>query len=247
VAAVPLTEVDVLESDESLPEVPRCPSPWVLKASAYVLAVRMPEDVLDRAAFVPASLRGKRTGSTSYVLYVDYQQADCGPYQELLVAPATFAFDEGHYPSITRIYVSTYQSVVNGRINWGIPKDRADFSAQRGSDHVDAVTVSRDGRVFADMRFKPYGLTFPVTSKLLPAGLRTLMQHWRGNSYKFTLSAHGSLRMAKLVDWHFDPTYFPDLARGKVIAAGYFPSFEMTFPVATIKPVSGAVAGEAQL
>ncbi len=226
---------EVIEREEVLPQVPLHPAPWLLHASAYVLAVRMPEDVIDTASFVPASLAGKRTGHTAYVLFVDYKQSNCGPYQELLVSPAVYDFGDGHYPTITRIYVSTYESVVNGRINWGIPKDRADFSVERGKDNVDRVRVSRDGHVFADMRFKPYGLTFPVTSALLPAGLRTLMQHWRGKSYRFTLSAKGNLRMAKMVEWTFDPKMFPDLARGKVLMAGYFPSFEMTFPVATVR------------
>ena len=229
----------VLDHEQALPQVALKPAPWLLKASAYVAAVRMPEDVLDGAAFVPPSLAGKRTGQTAYVLFVDYHTADCGPYSELLVAPAVYDFgEEGHFPTITRIFVSTYDSVVNGRRNWGIPKDRADFSIERGSDKVDHVRVSRDGRVFADMRFKPYGLTFPVTSALLPAGLRTLMQHWRGKSYRFTLSAKGGLKMAKVVNWSFDPQMFPDLARGKVLAAGYFPNFDMTFPVATVRDLT---------
>ena len=225
----------VLERDEQLPQVARHPAPWLLQASAYVLAVRMPDDLLDRESFAPPSLAGKRCGNISYVLYVDYSAANCGPYQELIVAPAVYDFGEGRYPSITRIYVETYDSVVNGRLNWGIPKDRADFQREAAgkSDHI---RVSRDGHVFADMRFQSFGLTLPVTSWLLPAGLRTLMQHWQGKSYRYTISAKGSMRMAKLVEWKFDTKYFPDLARGKVLAAAYFPTFEMTFPVAVVTP-----------
>lgn len=232
------TESLVLEPDSALPAVPLKPSPWELEASAYVLAVRMPEDVIDQASFVPDRLSGKRCGNTAYVLFVDYRRADVGPYQEILVAPAVYDFGEGHYPTITRIYVSTYDSVVNGRINWGIPKDRADFTVERGPKNVDHIRVARDGHVFADMKFSAFGLALPVTSWVLPAGLRTLMQYWQGKSYKFTLSSKGSLKMAKLVDWRFDPQFFPDLARGKVIAAGYFPNFEMTFPVATVAPLT---------
>ena len=228
----------VLESDGALPQVPLKPAPWVLEASAYVLAVRMPEDVIDHASFVPPVLAGKRRGHTAYVLYVDYRKADVGPYRELLVAPAVYDFGEdGEYPTITRIYVETYDSVVNGRRNWGIPKDRADFAVEQVAKNTDQVKVSRDGRVFADMKFSSYGLSLPVTSWVLPAGLRTLMQHWQGKTYKFTLSAKGSMKMAKLVEWRFDPQYFPDLARGKVLAAAYFPNFEMTFPVAQIRDV----------
>jgi len=227
----------LLEPDEALPQVPLKPAPWRLEASAYVLAVRMPEDVIDRASFVPPVLAGKRRGQTAYVLYVDYKVADVGPYQELLVAPAVYDFGEGEYPTITRIYVSTYESVVNGRRNWGIPKDRADFAAETVAKNTDAVRVSRDGRVFADMKFQSYGLALPVTSWVLPAGLRTLMQYWHGKTYRFTISAKGSMKMAKMIEWRFDPEYFPDLARGKVLAAAYFPHFEMTFPVSQVREV----------
>jgi hypothetical protein len=230
-------EDGVLEPEASLPQVPLAPAPWLLKASAYVLAVRLPGDVLDQHSFVPGTLQGKRRGETSYMMYVNYESTPVGPYEELLLAPAVFAYPQGNYPSITRIYVSTYESVVNGRINWGIPKDRADFNAQRGADAIDHITVSRNGRVFAEMRLKPFGLALPVTSKVLPAGLRTLIQPWCDKTYRFTLTAKGSLKMAKLVDWHFDPELFPDLARGKVLAAGYFPSFEMTFPVSDVQPL----------
>jgi hypothetical protein len=224
----------VLERDEDLPHVARHPAPWQLQASAYVLVLRMPDDVLDRGAFAPPSLAGKRCGNISYVLYVDYRGAPCGPYQELMVAPAVYDFGEGRYPSITRIYVSTYDSVVSGRANWGIPKDRADFQHER-EGKLDRIRVAREGHVFADMRFQPQGLAVPVMSWLLPSRLLTLTQHWQGKSYRFTLSAKGRMSLAKLVDWKFDPKYFPDLARGKVIAGAYFPTFDMTFPVATVQ------------
>ena len=232
------TQKLLLETDDVLPQVERKPAPWLLEASAYVLVVRLPEDLIDRAAFVPESLAGKRRGQTAYVLYVDYRSSDCGPYRELLVAPAVYDFGEGVYPTITRIFVSTYDSVVNGRANWGIPKDRADFSTEQVAKNTEHVRVSRDGQVFADMRFHSFGLPLPVTSKLLPGGLFTLIQHWQGKSYKTALSAKGNMKLAKLVEWQFDPNYFPDLARGKVLAAAYFPKFEMTFPVAQVRDLA---------
>jgi hypothetical protein len=224
----------VLERDEQLPKVALHPAPWQLQASAYVFVVRMPDEVLDREAFAPPSLAGKRCGNTSYFLYVDYRASNCGPYHEMMVAPAAYDFGEDRYLSITRIYVSTYDSVVNGRANWGIPKDRADFLRER-EGKIDHIQVSRDGHVIADMRFKPFSLAVPVTSWLLPSGLRTLMQHWQGKSYRFALSAKGSMRLGKVIEWKFDPKLFPDLARGKVIAGAHFPTFDMTFPIPRVQ------------
>lgn len=227
----------VLEADQSLPQVPRAPAPWQLEGSAYVMLVRMPEDVLDHAAFVPASLAGKRKSRVSVVMWVDYHKSNCGPYRELLVVPASFATDGGTYHSISRIYVSTYDSVVNGRANWGIPKDRADFSAGPAADGGEHLSASRDGHVFAELSVRAFGPTLPVRSWLLPPSVLTLVQHWLGQSYRLTLKAGGVMRMAKLQSWRFDPQYFPDLARGRVLAAAYLPRFEMEFPVAQVKPL----------
>jgi hypothetical protein len=232
----------VLEPD-GLPDVPLKQAPWQLHGSGYVLVVRMPEQLIDEHGFVPPSLVGKRRGRTAYVLYMDYESSDCGPYRELLITPARFAFETGTYASVTRIYVSSYDSVVNGRLNWGIPKDHADFSVEHPEKRVDQVSVSRDGHVFAQMRLQNYGLNLPVHSSLMPASMRTLTQHWRGKEYGITLSAQGSLRLAKVLDWHFDAKYFPDLTQARVITAAYLPKFVMTFPVATqrdLQPMAAA-------
>src|ERR1700761_8425865 len=108
----------VPDPDPPVPDVPAHPAPWQLTASAYLLLVKLPEPMLDDGTFVPPALVKKRRSGISLVLLVDYQKADCGPYRELMLIPASFAFDQGTYPSITRIYVSTYESAVNGRRNW---------------------------------------------------------------------------------------------------------------------------------
>jgi len=225
----------VLEPDTALPSVPLCPAPWQLRASAYVFAVLMPEDVLDGAAFVPDELVPRRKNRISVAMFVDYESTNVGPYRELLVTPASFAHAEGTYPSITRIYVSSYDSVVNGRINWGIPKDRADFERENAAGGSEIVRASRDGHTFAELVLRPHGPTLPVRSWLLPAALRTLVQHWHGKSYRFTLSASGKARLASVERWSFDPQYFPDLARGRVLTGAYLPHFEMVFPVAEVR------------
>ena len=236
-AAAESTTPRVLEPDSALPDVPAHPAPWQLTASAYMLLVKLPEHVLDQGAFVPPALVGKRRSGLSVVLLVDYQKADCGPYGELMLIPAAFAFDQGNYLTITRIFVSTYESAVNGRRNWGIPKDRADFAVERDAKGCDRVRVSRDGHTFADFELRAFGPSLPVRSWMLPTPVRSLMQHWNKQSYSFELLASGSMRMASLRSWSFDPQYFPDLAQGRVLAAAHFPKFEMLFPVPEMKPL----------
>jgi hypothetical protein len=237
-------ETLVWEAD-GLPQVPSYPAPWLLRGSGYVIAVRMSEDVLQQQSFVPPSLAGKEHGRTAAVMLFNYESSNCGPYRELLIAPAVFDFPQGHFASITRIYVSSYESVVNGRKNWGIPKDYAEFAVSRGDDQVEQVALSRAGHVFAEFQLKAWGPRLPAYGNLLPASLRTLVQHWRGKSYSLTLQAKGSMRMAKLLDWRFDPAYFPDLSRCRVLTAMYLPSFEMTFPVAGVQDIPRAADGSA--
>lgn len=228
-------EPAVLAPDATLPEVPAYPAPWTLRAEAYVVAVRMPEDTLDTAAFVPQALVPARRSRTSIMMFVQYKQAVCGPYRELLVAPAAYATQAGTHPSITRIFVSTYESVVNGRRNWGIPKEFADFERET-HDSRDRIEVSRDGHSFAQLDLRGYGPAWPVRTWLLPAGIRTLVQHWNGRRFRFTLRASGRARLAKVDRWQFDPHYFPDLARGRVLTATHLPDFEMTFPEPAVEP-----------
>src|SRR5574343_636748 len=104
------------------------PAPWTLRGRGYILAIRMPQAVLDDCPHTPAELRASRRGALSLAMLVDYAESPAGPYQELLFIPGTFDFQGQRHPSISRIFVSTMASVVNGRRNWGIPKDRCDFS-----------------------------------------------------------------------------------------------------------------------
>ncbi|GAA5887476.1 hypothetical protein JCM16303_003430 [Sporobolomyces ruberrimus] len=53
-----------------------------------------------------------------------------GAYDELLYIPGLFSKEEKpeeYFLTTTRIYVSTDLSVANGRVEWGIPKHRAEF------------------------------------------------------------------------------------------------------------------------
>jgi Acetoacetate decarboxylase (ADC) len=235
----PMTaEALVLDSPASLPEVPRHAAPWRLQGSAYAVLVRLTADADDDPWFVPPSLRGKRDSRLAILLLVDYAHSECGPYRELMALGAGFDFGGESRPSITRIYVSTFESVVNGRANWGIPKDRADFAVERTAAHAERITVSRDGRTVARLDLQGFGLALPVTGAMLPPSWRTITQHWHGQEYRIALAAKGKARLARVVDWSFDPELFPDFAGTRVLAAAHLPSFEMTFPVAQVRPIA---------
>ena len=230
----------MLQPNERLPDVPRHRPPWSLTGSGWVVALRLPADSPARGAFLPDRLAGQVRSPVSLLMYVDYIESGCGPYRELLFIPGTLPFDDGrrHF-TISRIVVSTWDSVVNGRENWGIPKDRADFDvAPAGPDDRDLrVRVTEDdGREMCSLRFgrRAFAPSFPVPGRLLPEGLRTLAQRFDDRTYYYAPSTSGRVRPGRLLDWSFDAGLFPDLRGSSVVATLEVERFRMTFPVARV-------------
>jgi hypothetical protein len=222
----------VLET--SVPAVATVPAPWKLTGSGYVFMIRLPRTMTDDDLFTPPQLRGKRVGNVATLMIVDYATSGVGPYRELLVTPGVFQGEQGRFHSVTRIYVSTYESVANGRVNWGIPKDVANFSIDESESGRADIVVSRAGRSLAQLRVGARGFPFPIWSGFLPAARRTLVQPWGGKTYRIAPTAHGFVRRARIFDFRFDAELFPDLSRGTVVAGFHLPRFTMTFPVAEL-------------
>lgn len=223
---------------DNLPRVPMAPAPWQLRGQGYILAVRLPDSFLDNQSFLPDTQRPTRRGRLAYVMFVDYQQSDAGPYHELLYIPGSLAFGARRHLSISKIYVSTWDSVVNGHENWGIPKERCDFKVSYGVNGVDEVRLMLDGQVIAELDFRPRLFRLPFNGKLVPARFRTLAQHFKGREFTYIPSARGHIRPASLVRSRFDSRYFPDISQGTVVACVKVTDFDMTFPVATIRPLA---------
>jgi hypothetical protein len=222
------------QPDESLPDVTRVPAPWSLRGHAWLVALRLPAGDPARTAFVPPELRGTVKSAFSVLMCVAYDEAPCGPYRELLFIPGTMNFGDARHPSISRILVSTWDSVVNGRSNWGIPKDRADFEWVRSAG-CDNWRVARDGRELCALEFSAAtGVRLPLRSSWVPRSLGTLAQRLDGRTYYYRPAATGGLRLCRLRRWRFDPELFPDLSRATVLTALRIEDFNMVFPVARI-------------
>jgi hypothetical protein len=221
---------------EAHPDVPRAPAPWQLTGQGYIVAVRLPEAFHARGSFIPPSLRDRHS-LLSYLMFVDYASSDVGPYRELLYIPGSFRFGDARRLSITRIFVSSWASVVNGQENWGIPKDCCDFEVRSGA--VDEVKLSLGGKPFAELRFRKNLFPVPFSTALVPAPLRTLAQHARGDEYTYTPQATGHIQPGALLDWRFDAAHFPDLSQGVVMGCVRVADFAMRFPVAAVRKGQG--------
>jgi hypothetical protein len=225
----------VLQSRESLPEVERVPAPWSLRGEAWIVLVRLPHGTAAASAFVPSPLRPAARPPLSALMCVDYVEAPCGPYRELLFIPGALPFPDGRrYPSISRILVSTWASVVNGRANWGIPKDRADFFCE-SVPGGDRIRLEDAGHEFCRLEFGPgRGPRLPLATAWVPSRFTRFAQLHEGRVFHYALSARGSLRFCRLRDWRFDAQWFPDLSCARVLACARIEHFEMTFPVARV-------------
>jgi hypothetical protein len=222
----------MLQPSESLPAVTRAPAPWSLRGHAWMVVLRLPAGDAARTAFVPADLRATVKSAFSVLMCVVYDEAPCGPYRELLFVPGTIQFGATRHPSISRIVVSTWDSVVNGRANWGIPKDRADFDWVRSRDG-DRWRVTSDGRELCALEFSaPTGVRLPLRSAWVPRRFDTFAQRLEGRTWFYQPTATGHLRLCRVRQWRFDPDLFPDLSRATVLTALRIEGFRMVFPVA---------------
>ncbi len=227
----------------SIGNVSDAPAPWTLHGRGYISVLRMPPALLDDASFTPDSLRGRRKPSSyGYLMFVDYADSPVGPYHELLFIPGAFDDGEGgaHF-SISRIFVSSQDSVVNGRRNWGIPKELAEFDVRYGEQGVDHVRVSRAGQTFAELVFSASRLPLPFTTALLPRRLTTLIQHHEGRRYQYRPSASGRVQLGRLRSAQIDAAVFPDIGAAKPLLTVAVSNFSMIFHEALIEPLDPQV------
>ncbi|HHX59130.1 MAG TPA: acetoacetate decarboxylase family protein, partial [Epulopiscium sp.] len=116
------------------------PAPWTLIGSGYILLYRFDTNFANEQA--PDFLKEKAIPGIGSVMLVNYEAANCGPYGELLIIPGKYNYKNRKLHTINKIYVSSQDSVDNGRMNWGIPKEHANFSFEPLSDKLEKVTVT---------------------------------------------------------------------------------------------------------
>ncbi|MCP2014878.1 hypothetical protein L1280_002030 [Deinococcus sp. HSC-46F16] len=166
------------------------------------------------------------------LMLVRYAASPVGPYDELLWAQCTRT-PAGWRPQVRAIVVSTRESVVWGRRNWGIPKHLAHF-AWIGNGRVGEVRVTdEDGAEVARLGYEVGTWRVPVGTALLPPPLRTLAQpglDGAGGWLLTPLEASGRVTPARLTVGHLrgltptPPPVRPLLTLG-------VPDFRLVFPV----------------
>ncbi len=166
------------------------------------------------------------------MILVDYRQSPVGPYQELLFLAGRNLRWRDHRLTVTRIYVSTEGSAVNGRENWGLPKQVAEFEVLPQPDGSRRVIVLRGGSAEVDLTVAPGKgrLPIPVSSVLAPPSWRTITQFRNGHPLVTLIGGRGVLRPARLLDFRAMPRLFPDVNQGKLVAGFRLEDFRLRFP-----------------
>ena len=213
------------------------PAPWQLSGEAFVILYKFSKEFIENNSFLADYQKKGWNGGFGTVMVVNYVTSAVGPYFELLFIPGQiksegFTVKNLSGYSISKIYVSTQTSVDNGIVNWGIPKEKADFVWKDIDANTTHIDVSINGNVFFSSKFSKNNFRFPVTTSLLP--LKVLQKLYD----KFILTkpkASGKAKIAKMKSVTINQNYFPDLALQKPIATVYIDNFEMIFPIPEIE------------
>lgn len=202
----------------------KAPAPWTLRGEGIILVFKFSEDWVKGCSHIPETLKQRFKGGLGYVMMVDYQKSPVGPYRELLIIPGKFR--KNRKQVITRIVVDSEASTLNGRANWGIPKETfpIDWKKEKGKD---IIKVKSGSKVVFHAELTYGGISFPVSTSVLPI---SLCQKWEKVKYHTKPSGAGWGKLAKLREINLDPDFFPDFSSVKPLLAVKVNPFQIEFP-----------------
>lgn len=202
------------------------PAPWDLKGYGYIIAFRFPKEFTQENSFIPTTLKERFSGGIGAVMFINYENSAVGPYKELMFIPGKFKFSKKNKYSITKIYVSTNDSVVNGKKNWGIPKELADFSFEKIDPKKERLIISKSNKPFMDITLQTRGPGIPVFTKLWPISLG---QETKDKTFYTHFHGKGKEKLVKILDVSVNQKYFPDISEIKPLFAIKVENFELVF------------------
>ncbi|MGM0641262.1 MAG: acetoacetate decarboxylase family protein [Thermotogota bacterium] len=209
--------------------IERVLAPWNLKGRGYILIYKFNKNFVQNECFLPPFLNYSFRGGFGAIMLIDYHESNVGPYQELLFIPGKFDYNGRKSYSITKIYVSSMESVVNGRENWGIPKQLANFNF---NDDFSKISVDVEGIDIFNFNADYSSFKFPISTKLLSF---PLIQRYNKKDFYTKFSGKGKARFAKINDLRSNPTLFPDVRNQKRLFSIRIEDFNITFPKANIQ------------
>jgi len=207
------------------------PAPWNLTGNGYILIYKFNESFVNTNASIPQFLNNNFIGGFGSVMFVDYTASNAGPYQELLFIPGKFKFLDKKLTSITKIYVSTNESVENGYRNWAIPKELANFKIEKLDKSKERISVFKGNEKILDIAFSHWNFKFPVNTALMPY---TLVQEKDSKYFITSFKGKGIRKLAFVDEIQVNKNLFPDISYFKPIAVIKVENFKIEFPIPKI-------------
>lgn len=211
-------------------------APWTLTGKGYILVYKYGRNFIEEKGNVSDFLRGRFAGGYGSVMIVDYQSSNIGPYSEFLFIPGRFRFRTKKFYSISKIYVSTMGSIVNGVFNWGIPKEYATFKFEMVERNIERIIVNSDKGVIAELLLKSSRISLPINTRLLPFRFE-LVQKYKEKYFYTKLSGKGNASGANLLNIHINPDLFPDISHHKPVFVMKINPFNLNFPAPKIESI----------
>jgi hypothetical protein len=203
------------------------PSPWTLYGNAYMILYKFKKAFVEKNINLKAPFANNFKGGFGCLMLVDYQKADCGAYKELLLIPGQFKVGQHQLYSISDILVSTLASVENGRKNWGIPKELADFEIQSLDKKTEKIIITQNNEPVLETVISAKGISFPISTKLFSL---KIMQEWDNQQFITSPKSKGKGQLANIQLLKINDKLFPDISQIKPLAAIKVSNFQMTFP-----------------
>ncbi|MCX7632611.1 MAG: acetoacetate decarboxylase family protein [Turneriella sp.] len=214
------------------------PPPWQLEGSGVVILFPAHKKRVLESGLLAEEDARTFVGGVGAVMLVHYEKSNCGPYDELLYIPGFFAHRGKNYLRITRIWVSTPESVEWGRRNWAIPKELAQFNWQKNRDgwHIDVRQMESGDNIYS-ISLKPRLFALPVTTALLPFSLlQRRLENGNSSYFLETRPTGNGWAQLAFVDSIEGSRALPDyhsISSPPRLALA-IPQFRLTFPVPQI-------------
>lgn len=205
------------------------PAPWSLEGNAWAMLYHFPHSFVSRWGFLEEYQHQSYRGWLGAVILADYKHSNVGPYQELIFIPGLFKLGGTWAFSISKIWVSSEASLQNGRRNWGIPKELANFTFTNSPSGT-KLKVQKGESLFFEASLKSNGPSVPFSSRFLP--LVRLVQEWEHQRLGCKPRASGKLKLASLENAWADEKYFPPLQHLTPLTCLSVSTLEMQFPAA---------------
>lgn len=216
------------------------PAPWDLTGEGFILLYKFPKEFIEKNGFLADYQKEHFKGGFGTVMCVNYTSSNVGPYFELLFIPGIINLKNLNLQkirvgfTISKIYVSSQNSVNNGMANWGIPKELADFQWNKIDENNTDIKVSIAGEVFFEINFKKWPIKFPINTAFIPLKIIQKMGH------KIMLTkpkAKGWSSFVKLKSVKANPAFFPPINDLKPILVTSISNFKMVFPEALVSEI----------